>query len=79
MRLLGSVILGERADVSVVLLRALLGQEAQRTIAGCLELTVRHDSSGPKASLAVGGAECSIVSDHVSPCIIDEKHMKSCP
>lgn len=42
MRLLGRVILGERADVPAVLLRALLGQEPEGSVAGSLKLTVRH-------------------------------------
>lgn len=42
MGLLRGVILGERADVPVVLLRALLGQESQGSAPGRLKFTVRH-------------------------------------
>jgi hypothetical protein len=40
--LLGWVITRERADLTKVLLGALLGQETQRTTAGSLKFTVRH-------------------------------------
>lgn len=39
---LSGVILGERADVAAVLLRALLGQEPEGSVSGGLKLTVRH-------------------------------------
>jgi hypothetical protein len=39
---LGSIILGETSDASTVVGAALAGQETQRTVAGSLELTVRH-------------------------------------
>lgn len=43
-RLLRRVILGERADVPTVLLRALLGQEPEGSVTGSLKLPVRHGS-----------------------------------
>lgn len=55
--LLRRVILGERPDVSAVLLRALLGEEPKGSVAGSLELTVGHGASGVCWEMGGGGSE----------------------